>query len=72
LAGLDGYEVARRLRRQPGMGKALLVAVTALVKALEDPRRAHAAGFDHLLSKPIDLDEIRELLLGRLTPAGGE
>ena len=34
LAGLDGYEVARRLRRQPGMEKALLVAVTALGKAL--------------------------------------
>jgi CheY-like chemotaxis protein len=69
LAGLGGYEVARRLRRQPGMEKALLVAVTALVKALEDPRRARAAGFDHLLAKPIDLDELRELLLGRLTPA---
>jgi CheY-like chemotaxis protein len=71
LAGLDGYEVARRLRRHPGMEKILLVALTALVKALQDPRRARAAGFDHLLAKPIDLDELRELLLSRLTPAGG-
>ena len=71
LAGLDGYEVARRLRRHPGTGKALLVALTAVVQALEDPRRARAAGFDHLLAKPVDLDGLRGLLLGRLVPAGG-
>jgi CheY-like chemotaxis protein len=61
LPGLDGYAVARRLRRHPGLEKTLLVAVTAFVR-YQDPRRALAAGFDHLLLKPIDLKELRRLL----------
>jgi CheY-like chemotaxis protein len=61
LPGLDGDEVARRLRRHPGLEKTLLVAVTACVE-YEDPRRALADGFDHLLLKPIDLKELRRLL----------
>jgi CheY-like chemotaxis protein len=61
LAGLDGYEVARRLRRHPGLEKTLLVAVTACVR-YQDPRCLRAAGFDHLLTKPIDLKELRRLL----------
>jgi response regulator RpfG family c-di-GMP phosphodiesterase len=50
LAGMDGYEVAGKLRRQPGMDTAVLIAVTAYGQD-EDRGRARAAGFDHHLTK---------------------
>jgi PAS domain S-box-containing protein len=59
LPGLDGYEVARRLRQRPG--KLLLVAVTGYGQE-EDRRRAHAAGFDRHLVKPVDPTVLQELL----------
>jgi PAS domain S-box-containing protein len=53
LPGLDGYEVARRLRSIPDNRSLLLVAITGYGQ-LSDKERAHAAGFDHHLTKPID------------------
>lgn len=56
LRGLDGYEVARRLRPAGGAGKwrpRLLVAVTGYA-AEEDRSRSRAAGFDAHLVKPVD------------------
>jgi two-component system CheB/CheR fusion protein len=61
MPGMDGYEVARRLRRLPATEKALLVAVTGWGQA-EDRRRSHAAGFDHHLVKPVEPDAVRQLL----------
>jgi CheY-like chemotaxis protein len=61
LAGaLDGYEVARRLRQNPCVRAACLVAVTGLGMQ-EDRRRAFEAGFDLYLLKPVDPKELREL-----------
>lgn len=57
---LDGYEVARRLRRGPTGATACLVAVTGH-GTQEDRRRASEAGFDILLLKPVDPAELREL-----------
>jgi signal transduction histidine kinase/CheY-like chemotaxis protein len=59
LPGMDGYEVARRLRA--GGSRAQLVALTGYGR-LEDIERAKAAGFDAHLVKPIDV----QLLLRRL------
>jgi PAS domain S-box-containing protein len=59
--GLDGYELARRLRRQPGLEKVLLVAMTGYGQE-EDRHKSKAAGFDHHLVKPADLAEINRLL----------
>src|SRR5262245_35307615 len=53
LPGCDGYEVARRLRRVPGLKEALLVALTGYGSD-EDRRRSREAGFDHHLVKPAD------------------
>jgi CheY-like chemotaxis protein len=61
LPGMDGYEVARRLRRQPGGGRVFLVALTGYGQE-EDRRRAREAGFDAYLVKPVDPDALRELL----------
>jgi signal transduction histidine kinase len=64
LPRMDGYEVARRLRRDVGLKEALLVAVTGYGQE-EDRRRVEQAGFDAYLVKPADLAALRELLAGR-------
>ena len=53
LPGMDGYEVARRLRADPATSGAMLVAATGYGRD-DDRRRAIDAGFDHHLVKPID------------------
>jgi CheY-like chemotaxis protein len=71
LPGLDGCEVARRLR--PSLPRPpVLVAVTGYGDA-DHRRRAVAAGFDHFLLKPVDLDVLRRLLEAalRIALAGG-
>jgi PAS domain S-box-containing protein len=64
LPGMDGYEVARRLRAEVGLKETLLVALTGYGQDA-DRRRAREAGFDHHLTKPIDLDELRRLIDAR-------
>ena len=51
MPGMDGYEVARRLRQQPGLEKVVLAALTGWGQQ-EDRRRTAEAGFDHHLVKP--------------------
>jgi CheY-like chemotaxis protein/two-component sensor histidine kinase len=53
LPGMDGYEVARQMRAEPLLGKAMLVAQTGWGQE-EDKQRALDAGFDHHLTKPVD------------------
>lgn len=52
LPGLDGFEVARRLKADPLLGRVPLVAVTAYAM-VGDRERILAAGFDGYLPKPI-------------------
>jgi CheY-like chemotaxis protein len=61
LPGLDGFEVARRLRKLPGLSDVLLVAVTAYGSE-EDRRRGREAGFDHYLVKPVEVRDLRRVL----------
>jgi CheY-like chemotaxis protein len=61
LPGMDGYEVARRLRGVPETREALLVAVTGYGQE-SDRARSREAGFDHHLVKPVDLDGLRRLI----------
>ncbi|WP_136222870.1 ATP-binding protein [Massilia sp. Mn16-1_5] len=61
LPGIDGNELARRLRAQPETADALLVAVTGYGQ--ENDRKATlAAGFDHHLVKPVDLEALAAIL----------
>jgi PAS domain S-box-containing protein len=66
LPGMDGYELARRLRAQPATRHALLVAITGYGQD-SDRRLAAEAGFDRHLVKPIDLDSLRDALASRPT-----
>jgi PAS domain S-box-containing protein len=61
LPGMDGYEIARAIRRRPDGQRMCLIALTGYGQA-EDQRRALAAGFDIHLTKPIDPAKIQDLL----------
>jgi PAS domain S-box-containing protein len=61
LPGLDGYEVARRLRAQPALASMRLVALTGYGQP-DDIRRSAAAGFDAHLVKPVDRDALADAL----------
>jgi signal transduction histidine kinase len=61
LPGMDGYHVARELRKHPDSGGVLLAAMTGYAGE-EHRRRCREAGFDHHLVKPLDLDALEELL----------
>lgn len=53
LPGLDGYEVARALRRNPSLNDVPIIAVTSYAMA-GDREKAMAAGCDGYIEKPID------------------
>jgi signal transduction histidine kinase len=61
LPGMDGYEVARELRKRPNGDDLVIVALTGYGQE-EDRRRSRAAGINHHLVKPVDLNDLRELL----------
>ena len=64
LPGIDGYEVARRLRANAATSAMRLIALTGYGLA-EDQRRVLEAGFDMHLVKPVDITQ----LLGALGEA---
>jgi len=66
MPGMDGYEVARRLRGDPALRGAVLVALTGWGQE-EDRRRSREAGFDHHIVKPVEPDAVQSLLV---TPSG--
>ena len=61
LPGLNGYQVAERVRAMPETRGMILIALTGYGLP-EDRRRAAAAGFDRHLIKPIDFDQLERLL----------
>ena len=68
LPGMNGYEVARELRRLPGGQSLLLVATTGWSQP-SDRERSRAAGFDHHLVKPIEPAALIALLAQTARPA---
>jgi signal transduction histidine kinase/ActR/RegA family two-component response regulator len=64
MAGMDGYELARRLRNDARVSDLFLVAITGWGQE-EDRRRALSAGFDAHLTKPADPDALDALLTAR-------
>ena len=61
LPGMDGYEVARRLRAQSAGQEAILVALTGYGRE-EDYRSSLQAGFNHHLTKPIQVEALQAML----------
>jgi len=58
---VDGYEAARRIRKEPWSNGVVLVALTGWGQE-EDRARARNAGFDHHLTKPATIDAIVHLI----------
>lgn len=61
MPGMDGYEVARRVRKMPGLEKTILAALTGWGQQ-EDRRRTTEAGFHHHLVKPPEPKALENLL----------
>jgi signal transduction histidine kinase len=68
LPGMDGYEVARRLRDEEGTRQALLVAMTGYGQE-DDRSRSRQAGFNHHLVKPVDFTDLQKLFAEAALPA---
>jgi CheY-like chemotaxis protein len=64
MPGMDGFEVARRIRQQPDFADVVLVALTGWGQP-EDRNRTMAAGFNHHLVKPADIAALQSLLSAR-------
>jgi len=61
MPGMDGYEVARKLRQMPNTEDVCLVALTGYGQD-SDRVEAHSAGFDMHLTKPPSLDDLQGVL----------
>jgi CheY-like chemotaxis protein len=58
---MDGYELAVQLRKLPGLKRMHLIALTGFSE-VADRGRARAAGFDHHLVKPVEIDALERVL----------
>jgi CheY-like chemotaxis protein len=67
MPNMDGYELARQLRQEPGFERVVLVALTGFGQE-SDRERAREAGFDHHLIKPVDVAALQELLAALPAP----
>ena len=61
IPGMDGYEIATRLRAMPGGKKLHLIALTGYTQDAHIAA-AHKSGFDHHLSKPVDIEVLSKLI----------
>ena len=62
LPGMDGYQVAERLREKPEFKDVTLCALTGYTPSEADRQRVPQAGFDHYLVKPLSLETLLDLL----------
>jgi CheY-like chemotaxis protein len=63
LPGMDGYEVAQKMRELPGLRDIRLIAVTGYGRS-DDRLRARDAGFDDHLTKPVEYALLERTLAG--------
>jgi PAS domain S-box-containing protein len=61
LPGMDGFQVAQRLRNEPRVAGATLVALTGYGQE-RDRDQAREAGIQHFLLKPVDLDALTRIV----------
>ena len=64
MPGMDGYEVAQRIRQAAWGAPMTLIALTGWGQE-DDKQRAMRAGFDHHLTKPVDPEALSALLVPR-------
>lgn len=68
LPGMNGYDLARQIRKLPQLKTLRLIALTGYGQT-EDQQRAYAAGFDDHLVKPVTLSALEHAIGGM--PQGG-
>ena len=61
LPGLNGYEVAKRIRQQPVLQNVVLVALTGYGRD-SDREASRLAGFNHHLVKPALIEQLEQIL----------
>jgi PAS domain S-box-containing protein len=64
LPGMDGFQVAQRLREKPGFKDVVICAVTGYTPSEADRQRQKETGFDHHYIKPLDLKILLEMSKG--------
>jgi CheY-like chemotaxis protein len=70
MPGLDGNEIARRIRAQQWRERPLLIALTGWTSA-QDRRNALESGFDHYLTKPVEPARLVRIIQTYLRGMGG-
>jgi CheY-like chemotaxis protein len=65
MPGMNGYEAARRVRRSSRGGDLTLIALTGWGQST-DTTQASLAGFDHHLTKPVNIEELQSLLARKI------
>jgi CheY-like chemotaxis protein len=63
LPGMDGFQIAEEMRRDPDLKDVKIIAISGYDQEIFTGR-ADSAKFDHVLIKPIDFDNISALLAG--------
>ncbi len=71
IPGIDGYELTRRLKRDPRTHGTPVLAVTGYAPFTQDPSRADRAGCDAVLPKPCDPDDLVTTLHALIARARG-
>ena len=61
LPGIDGYQVAQRMRERPGFSDVVICALTGYTPSDSERQRQEQTGFDHYYVKPVDLAKLQEL-----------
>ena len=61
LPGMNGFDVAKKVREEVELGKVVLVAMTGYGQE-SDKQRSQQAGFDHHLVKPADFSAVKQIL----------
>jgi CheY-like chemotaxis protein len=61
MPGLNGYDVARRIRQHKDANGVKLIALTGWGQE-SDKKRASASGFDHHFTKPVEPSTLSELI----------
>ncbi len=69
LPGLDGLELTRRLKADPGKKNIIILALTAYAMK-GDEEKAFAAGCDGYITKPIDPDTLPSVVAKHLSEKG--
>lgn len=70
MPGMDGYEVCRKLKAVPATSVPVIFLSARTM--VEDVDRAYAVGADDYISKPFDMDDLRDRVINALTKRQGE